>query len=62
MLYVGLDQQYMDRQTFDELLALAMRASSATYGLIRFLSQNLDWKSKLSLLPFFVLFPLLRNL
>jgi len=62
MLYVGLDQNYISAEQFEALHELVSRASCAVYGLIRYLSKNLDWKSKLSLLPFFLLFPLFRNL
>lgn len=62
MLYVGLDQNYLPQNEFEAISAIAIKASSAIYGLIKYLSKNLDWKSKLSLLPFLLLFPLLRNI
>lgn len=62
MLYVGLDQHYISQDEFERLSIIAVKTSSATYGLIRYLSKNLDWKSKLSLFPFLLLFPLFRNL
>ncbi len=61
MLYIGIDQGYLDKPTHEKLHDLSIRASKACYGLIRYLSKNLTWKSKLSLLPFLLLYPLLRS-
>jgi hypothetical protein len=58
MLYVGLDQAYISQEEFDRLSGIAMKASSATYGLIKYLSKNLDWKSKFSVFLFLTLLPL----
>lgn len=60
MLYVGNDQGYFDQNRFNDLRELAIRTSKACYGLIRYLSKNLDWKSKLSLGLFMLLLPLIR--
>ena len=48
MLYVGLDQGYIDQAAFVRLSELAERASKTCYGLIQYLSENLNWKAKLS--------------
>jgi four helix bundle protein len=58
LLYIGQDQGYLDQAGFDQLHALASQTSRACYGLIRYLSQNLDWKSKLSIALFLLIFPL----
>ena len=60
MLYVGLDQKYIDQQRFEQLKELAIRTSKACYGLIRYLSKNLDWKSKLSIFLFVLLLPIAK--
>jgi len=62
MLYVGLDQNYLNLNEFETISSTASKTSSAIYGLIKYLSKNLDWKSKLTLLPFLMLLPLFRNL
>lgn len=58
MLYVGLDQGYLDQSTFGQLSELSERTSKACYGLIRYLSKNLNWKSKLSIAIFLLFIPL----
>lgn len=61
MLYIGSDQGYLDKSTHEKLQELSIRASKACYGLIRYLSKNLTWKSKLSLLGFLLLYPIVRS-
>lgn len=61
MLYIGLDQRYMTEKSFEQIKELSARTSKACYGLIRYLSKNLDWKSKLSILTFLFLSPLLAR-
>ncbi len=51
MLYAGLDQGYLDKPTFEKIKELAARTSKACYGLIRYLSENLDSKPKQILQP-----------
>jgi four helix bundle protein len=51
MLYTGLDQGYLDNSTFEKIKELAARTSKTCYGLIRYLSKNLDSRPKLSLQP-----------
>lgn len=58
MLYIGLDQAYLEASKFEELHDLAVQTSKACYGLISYLSKNLDWKSKLSVALFLLLVPL----
>ena len=48
MLYIGLDQGYLEQATFDQMKDLSERTSKACYGLIRYLSKNFNWKAKLS--------------
>ena len=60
MLYVALDQEYLTVEDFDCLKNLAIKASKACYGLIRYLSKNLTWTSKASILLFLIMTPLLR--
>ncbi|HMP74398.1 MAG TPA: four helix bundle protein [Kiritimatiellia bacterium] len=62
MCYIGLDQQYLNQIIFDKTHDLATRTSKACYGLIRYLSQNLDWKSKFSIFYFLLLLPLSKPL
>jgi four helix bundle protein len=61
MLYVGLDQKYIDHERFEDLKALAVRTAKACYGLIRYLSKNLDWKAKLSIFIFLLIMPLAKT-
>lgn len=58
MLYIGLDQGYLDKDSFDKLHDLSKQTAKACYGLIKYLSKNFDWKSKLSLALFLLLSPL----
>ncbi len=60
MLYIGLDQGYLDQTTFEHMKDLSERTSKACYGLIRYLSKNLDWKAKLSIGLFLLFIPLCR--
>ena len=57
MLYVGLDQGYLDQSTFGQLSELSERTSKACYGLIRYLRKNLDWKAKFSIAVFLFFLP-----
>ena len=61
MLYVGLDQGYLDPPTFGQILELAERTSKACFGLIRYLRKNLDWKAKLSIAVFVFFLPVLTH-
>ena len=61
MLYIGLDQGYLEQDAFNRLSDLAERSSKACYGLIRYLSKNLDWKAKLSIAIFLLFLPLLSH-
>jgi len=61
MLYIGQDQGYMDKPAFEELMHLVTQISKACYGLIRYLSKNLDWKSRLSITLFLLLIPFIRQ-
>ena len=45
MLYIGCDQGYLDPLTLDQMKDLSERTSKASYGLIRYLSTNLDTKA-----------------
>ncbi len=58
MLYIGFDQGCVGKEAFSELMELSTRTSKACYGLIRYLSKNLDWKSKLSIALFLFYAPL----
>lgn len=60
MLYIGLDQHYLDQAQFDRLHDLATQTSKSCYGLIRYLGKNLDWKSKLSVALFLMFIPFVR--
>ncbi len=61
MLYIGLDQGYLEQDAFNRLFDLAERSSKACYGLIRYLSKNLNWKSKLSIAIFLLFLPILSH-
>ena len=61
MLYVGCDQGYLDQSTLDQMKDLSERTSKATYGLIRYLSKNQNWKSKLSIATFLLFLPLFSH-
>ena len=49
MLYVGLDQGYLNQPAFDQVRILAERTAKACYGLIRYLNKNLESKPRRSL-------------
>ncbi len=61
MLYVGLDQKYIDEGRFNELKSLSVRTSKACYGLIRYLSKNPDRKAKFSISFFLLMLPLIKS-
>ncbi len=61
MLYIGQDQGYLDKPAFEELMDLVIQISKVCYGLIRYLSKNLDWKSKISIALFLLLIPFLHH-
>jgi four helix bundle protein len=48
MLYIGHDQSYINDENYQHAKKLAVDVSKTCYGLIRYLSRNLDWKSNLS--------------
>jgi four helix bundle protein len=43
MLYVGLDQGYIDEIQFEEISILCVRVSKATWGLIKSLRRRANW-------------------
>jgi four helix bundle protein len=61
MTYVGLDQNYFDQSTFEQLQALSRRCSQLCWGMIRYLRKHLDWKSKVSLALFLLMFPIVHR-
>jgi four helix bundle protein len=58
MLYIGFDQGYLDQSAFDKLEDISRQTAKACYGLIKYLSKNFDWKSKLSLALYLFFSPL----
>ncbi|HMP71812.1 MAG TPA: four helix bundle protein [Kiritimatiellia bacterium] len=59
MTYVGLDQNYLSESDFQKLQDLCRRSSALCWGLIKSKKSNLGLASKLSLLLFTALIPLL---
>jgi four helix bundle protein len=45
MLYVALDQGYLDQETFDACYNNCVRTSQLCWGLIRYIQKNGDWKT-----------------
>ena len=45
MLYVALDQGYINERQFSELKSLCVRSSQLCWGMIRHLRGNSDWKT-----------------
>ena len=48
MLYVALDQKYLDKKSFQHLYRLCCRSSSLCWGLITSLGKKANWKTRLS--------------
>ena len=46
MLYIALDQSYMNVETFDQCLELSVRCSQLCWGLIKHLQKHSTWKTK----------------
>ncbi len=47
MLYIALDQKYIDKKTFNEIHDLCIRSSQICWGLIKHLQKKSDWKTGL---------------
>jgi len=62
MTYVGLDQKYFNREAFEELQTLSRRCSQLCWGTIKYLRKHLDWRSKVSLLAFLLILPLVHKI
>jgi four helix bundle protein len=46
MLYIALDQNYMNVETFDRCIELSVRCSQLCWGLIKHLQKQSTWKTK----------------
>ena len=50
LLYVALDQGYIDQKEFNEYRNLCLRCSKVIYGLIKHVLKHSDWKTGLKIL------------
>lgn len=60
MLYVALDQHYIDQQQFDQLIGQCRQCSAGIWGLIKSLTRSSGWIERGQLIPVIVL-SLLRS-
>ena len=49
MLYLALDQNYINEKEFKDISALCVRSSQLCWGMIRHLQKNSNWKTGMSI-------------
>ena len=62
MLYLALDQHYINEEEFKDIYALCIRSSQLSWGMIRHLQKNSDWKTGISIIAMTILFTVFPNL
>lgn len=62
MLYLALDQHYINEEEFKDIYDLCIRSSQLSWGMIRHLQKNSDWKTGISIIAMTILFTLFPNL